>query len=142
GVLGVAIAAVGKSGLLALAPANLPRRADIALDWRVLLSAIGLMVVIGAAFGALVAAEAATGNRVDRLREGTKGSGGRAGRRLRHGLVIVEVAVSVMLLSGAGILGRTFLNLRHQEPGFRSTELLTVQVALPRTTSDFREFAK
>jgi putative ABC transport system permease protein len=142
GALGIAIAAAGKSGLLALAPANLPRRADIALDWRVLASAIGLMLVIGAAFGILVAAEAAGGNRVDRLREGTKGSGGRAGRRLRHGLVVVEVAVSVMLLSGAGILGRTFLNLRNQEPGFRTHDLLTVQAALPRTTSDFREFGK
>jgi putative ABC transport system permease protein len=142
GVIGIAVAAIGKSALLALAPANLPRRADITLDWRVLASAIGLMIAIGAAFGTLVAAEAASGNRVDRLREGVKSSGGRAGRRLRHGLVIVEVAVSVMLLSGAGILGRTFQNLRSQEPGFRTQDLLTLQASLPRTTSDFRQFAK
>jgi putative ABC transport system permease protein len=70
----------------------------------------------------------------DALR-GTPGSGsggrGRAGQRLRNGLVVTELALTLLLLAGAGLMARSFVQLRHVDPGFNPDRLLTLQVALP-----------
>lgn len=140
GTLGVLVAIIGKNALLALAPARLPRVDDVAMNWPVLAGVFGLVVLVGLVFGGLVVWEALRGDRIEGLREGARGSAGRGRRRLRQGLVVVEVAVSVMLLAGAGALGRTFLNLRRVTPGIRTDHVMTAQVSLPLITSDFRQF--
>jgi putative ABC transport system permease protein len=142
GGLGIFLAILGKDALLAMAPDNLPRVDDIAVDWRVLGTVLAVVLAVGVGFGGLVGAEVIAIDHTEALREGAKGSGGRARRRLRHGLVILEVAVSVVLLSGAGVLGRTFQNLRRVDPGFDPAGVLTARVTLPLNTSDFREFPR
>ena len=142
GGLGVVVAGLGKNALLALAPESLPRLDDVAVDWRVLGGVMALVLLVGLGFGALVVSEALQGDQIEALREGSKGSGGRARRRLRQGLVVLEVAVSVVLLAGAGLLGRTFLNLRSVGPGLRTDRVMTAQVSLPLVTSDFRQFPR
>ncbi len=142
GLLGLVVAVVGKGALLAVAPASLPRLDEVAIDWRVLGGVFAVVVLVGLAFGGLVVSEAIQGDQVESLREGSKGSGGRSRRRLRSGLVVLEVAVSVVLLAGAGALGRTFVNLRRVAPGIRTDHVLTAQISLPRLTSDFRQFPR
>lgn len=142
GVLGVLVAAAGKGGLLALAPAALPRTDDVAVDWRVLSAVAALVLLVGIVFGGIVSAEVGSAGPVDRLREGARDSGGRSGRRLRSAMVVLEVATSLLLLAGAGVLGRTFLNLRRVEPGLSADGVLTARVSLPLLTSDFTQFGR
>ena len=142
GALGVVLAGIGKGALLAFAPAGLPRVDDVALDWRILGGILAVVMVVGVGFGLLVSSEAIGGDRAEALREGSRGSGGVGRRRLRNGLVVLEVAVSVVLLAGAGVLARTFQNLRRIEPGFRADSVLVAQLNLPLRSSDFSQFPR
>jgi predicted permease len=142
GLLGVLLAGLGKGVLLALVPANLPRADDIAIDWRVL--GVVALVVLGAGIGfGLVAGGQVAGGGVQGLREGTKGSTGTSRRRLRHILVVGEVALSVILLSGAALLAQSFFNLHRQETGFETRNVLTARVVLPIPANlDFSTFSR
>jgi putative ABC transport system permease protein len=132
GALGVLVAKWGLDALLALAPANLPRTAAIHLDAPVLLASLGLTLVTGIVFGLAPAWLAARVNVNDALKQGTRGSteGGARGR-LRGLLVVVEVAGSLMLLAGAGLLVRSFIQLMQVDPGFTPERATLLRVSLP-----------
>ncbi len=142
GGLGVLVAIVARRALLALAPVALPRLDDIVLDWRLLAGLVLLVLVIGIVLGALVTAETRAADRSVLLRDGARGSEGPGRRRARSGLVVLQVAVSVVLLAGAALLAQTLRNLQNQEPGFSSDRVLTAKPLLPLTTSDFTQFAR
>jgi predicted permease len=128
---GILVAILGVPALLALAPAaGIPRLDEIHIDGLVLAFSLGLGAFVGILFG-LVPALRATGLRVrDSLSFGGRAStGGR--QRLRSFLVISEIAMALVLLTGAGLMIRTFMQIRAVDPGFRTENILTMTVDLP-----------
>ena len=100
----LALASWGTSALVALGPADIPRLADTALDGRVLLATLLLSLVTALVFGLAPAVQGAAADPAEALRAGGRGaSAGRARQRFRIALVISEVALSVVLLVGAGL---------------------------------------
>ena len=128
--LGVLLAVWGKNAMLALVPGDLPRADDVVVDGRVLLAALVAAVTAGAVFGVAAAAAGVRGDLARGLSgsRGAIGAQGRAGRRL---LVGGEVALTLMLLIGAGLLARSFLRLQRVAPGFDPHGALTAGVLMP-----------
>jgi predicted permease len=132
GVLGVAIAAWVVRLLPAIVPANLPRSQGIAVNLPVLLFAVAAAVAVGLALGLLAAWRAACGNPQQALASGGRGNtGAGAGRRLRGLVVAGEISATLVILIGAGLLGRSFLHLVSVSPGFRPEHLVTAEFSLP-----------
>jgi putative ABC transport system permease protein len=129
GLLGLGLARVGVAGLLALAPRDLTQSAAVAIDLRVVMFALGLSLFTGLLFGMAPAVSAARSDLISGLREGTRGSGG--GHGFRNVLVAAEVALSIVLLAGAGLLFRTLAALQSVNPGLDSSNVLTFRVSLP-----------
>jgi putative ABC transport system permease protein len=129
--LALPIAALGFRGLLALAPATLPRADDVALDGRIFV-VVGLVtVLIGVAFGLVTARAAIVANAAAALNGAARSTGSVqrvAGRRL---LAAAEVALSLVLLVGAGLLGLSFVHLQQADPGFDAHHTLAADVTLP-----------
>ncbi len=119
GVLAVFVAEWGVKGLIALAPGNLPRAAGISVDGRALFVTSALAAATAIACGLVPALVALRADSSKTLNDGGRGASESGGaQRLRGGLASVEVAVALLLLSGAGLLGRSFVELRHVRPGF------------------------
>jgi putative ABC transport system permease protein len=129
-VLGVLLAAWGIDALLALSPGSVPRLAEVALDRRVLLFTGLIAVATGVAFGLAPAISESRPQLHGALKEGMYGSSVGRGR-LRGALVVAEVALSLVLLVGAGLMVRSFLALQQVNPGFRPDHALMVRVSLP-----------
>jgi putative ABC transport system permease protein len=132
GVAGLALAFVFHRGLLALAADRIPvpRLQQVTLDLPVLAFTMLLALGTGLLFG-MVPALLASGNTNDALREGGRHGGGPRSRRALGTLVVAEVALSLVLLAGAGLLIRSFMRLQSVDPGFRAGGLLTARVQLP-----------
>lgn len=108
---------------------NVPNLDRVAIDGSVLAFTMLVSLLTGLAFGTLPALRFAGGDAADRLRSGRGDVGG--GTRAWSALVVLEVALAVVLLVGAGLLLRTFLNLNAVDPGFRTHDLMTFSVAMP-----------
>ena len=135
GGLGVLLAAWGTAALVALSPDSLPRAHEIGFDWRVLTFTATIALTTGIVFGLVPAMWASRSDLVGSLKEGSRGT--TAGRgRLRKALVVAEVALSLMLLIGAGLMLRSFSQLRQVNPGFRTDHALTLRVSLPVPSGD------
>ena len=132
GVGGVLLAAAFHRGLLALVAGRIPvpRLDQVALDSTVMIFALGLSLVTGLTFGVLPALFA-TSTVNDALREGGRHGSGPRARRVLGALVIAEVALSLVLLAGAGLLIRSFVALQNVNPGMRTEGVLTARVSLP-----------
>jgi putative ABC transport system permease protein len=111
---------------------SVPNASVINVDWRVLLYSIALMLVTGIVFG-LAPALAASGTDLNEsLRESGANSSAESGRRrLRNGLVISEIALALVLVTGAGLLARTFLSLMQVDLGIDPTNVVTMEIDLP-----------
>jgi putative ABC transport system permease protein len=119
--------------LATLKPEGIPRLGNVTVDATVILFTIGIALVTGLLFG-LVPAFTATRGLNATLKEGGRGAvTTRAGTRVRGGLVVVELALAVMLLAGAGLLMRSFIKLQAVDPGFRPEQALTFELTLPDT---------
>jgi predicted permease len=130
-LLGVLVARWGLSALLALAPEDLPRLQEIAVDARAIAVATGLALLTGIAFG-LAPAFRATGVVLhDPLKDGARGARARP-QRLRGALVVAEIAVALVLLAGAGLLMRTFARLQAVGRGFDPRDAVTMTVTVPQ----------
>ena len=127
-VAGVALGAVGVRVLRASLPADTPRLASITLDGIVLAVCATLAILIGIAFGLAPALLASRADAQDALR-GARGVAGRAGgERTRGTLVVGEVALTLVLVIGAGLMMRTLWSLSHVDAGFRAGGVLTLRV--------------
>lgn len=132
GVAGAILAYAGTPLLVALIPVQLPHWLEFPVDGRVLAFAVFLSLLTSFVFGLIPAIGASKGELVDRLKAGGRGVGvGIRHKLLRNGLVIAEVALSMMLLAGAGLMVRSFLSLRLQNLGYRSDNLLTMTLDYP-----------
>lgn len=133
GVVAVAPAIWGTRILVMFKPENLPRLSEIGVDGRVLGFTLGISILTGLIFG-LVPAWTASRAGGEALKEGGRSAtAGSARQRLRSTFVVVELAVALVLLVGAGLLIKTFWKLRSVEPGFNPDHLLTMRVELPET---------
>jgi putative ABC transport system permease protein len=132
GGAGLALAVAFHRGLLALVADRIPvpRLEQVTVDWTVIAFTMLLALGTGLLFG-LVPALLATNNANDVLREGGRGGTSPRARRALGTLVVAEVALSLVLLTGAGLLIRSFINLQNISPGFRTDGILTARVQLP-----------
>jgi putative ABC transport system permease protein len=130
--VGMALAAAATRVMLALVPGQLPRADDVAVDWRVLGAAALTALVAGVAFGIAAAFHARRAPLAEGLFAGasraTAGTARAAGRRL---LVGTQIALSLVLLVGAGLLSLSFVRLQRVDPGFVPTGAITSQVVFP-----------
>jgi putative ABC transport system permease protein len=131
---GLAVAYWGAGAVRALMPASVPRAEDIGLDWTVLAFTAGVSIGAGALFGFVPALRAMRPNVLEILQDAGRGStGGRLARRLADAMVVAEVALALVLVVGAGLLIRSFVQLTSVDPGFRTSEVVAVHVALPNS---------
>jgi predicted permease len=114
-----------------LHPANLPRLGDIQLDAAVLLFTAAICAVTSVLFGLLPALRAAGTDPQEHLKAGGRGGSDGDRRRARSLLIVAEVALSVMLLVGAGLLIRSFLALQRVDPGYDASDVLTFELSMP-----------
>lgn len=132
GGVGVLLASIGQRAMLLVRPDRLPQLATAAMDARVLIFTTAVSIIITIVFGLSPALTAARVNVVEGLKEGGRAStAGVSRRRVRHLLVVSEVAFSLMLLIAAGLLVRSIARLQSQELGFRSDHLLHAHLYLP-----------
>jgi predicted permease len=133
GVLGGAIAVPGTKLLVTLLPADFPRISDIRVDAPVFLFTFASTIFTGLLFGLTPALNASWTDLRESLHEsGRSATSSRTTLRLRSALVISEITLACSLLIGAGLMLRSFLNLSHTDPGFRSEKVLTATISLPR----------
>ena len=132
GGAGIALAWWGTGALRKIVPASVPRADQIGVDWVVLAFAGAVTVIAGAAFGMMPAWRAMRPNVLAVLQEGGRGAlGSQRGRRASNVLVTIEVALALVLLIAAGLLAQSFARLVSVDPGFRTTGVTAVHVALP-----------
>ena len=138
GLLGLLLGAAAIKPLLALSPATQEARIsgaalpDIGIDGNVLLFAFGVSLLSGVLFGLIPALQAARPNLNDPLKEDSaRSTGSRKGRIARVGLVVVEVAVALLVVTGAALLARSFGGMIAADPGFRPEGVTTLKLSLP-----------
>jgi predicted permease len=127
--LGMGLAASGLNLLKVVLPADTPRLAEVSLDWRVLGFAAALAVIAAMIFGLAPAFHAARLTLTDSLKSGTRGGSAAGAQRVRRALVVGEVALAAMLVAASGVLIRSFWNLSHVNPGFRSERVVTMRIS-------------
>jgi putative ABC transport system permease protein len=131
GVIGLLLARWSVKSLVALNP-NLPRASEISVDARVMLFTLGVSVITGLVFGLAPALQTSRTNLQETLKDGSRsGTSDMAGRSVRRALVVAEVALSLTLLVGAGLLIRSVAKLQGVDPGFDPKNVLTFDLALP-----------
>ena len=131
GVLGLILAFGGNRLLLAFSPHNVPRMDEIGIDYRVLVFALAVSVLTSLLFGIIPALRTSKPDLQEGLKEGTQGLWGLGGRGIFKVVVVSEVALAVVLLTGAGLLVKSFRQLRAVSPGFDPENVVTMQIALP-----------
>ncbi len=132
GVLGVLLAYWGIQLLIGFGPDNIPRLSEISIDLRVLAFTFGISLLTGVLFGMIPALQASRPDLNDALKEGSRGSTGARSRTLRNVFVVTEVALALVLLIGAGLMIRSFMQLQSVETGFNPENVLTMRAQLPK----------
>jgi putative ABC transport system permease protein len=131
GALGLLLSRWGVKLIIAISPNTIPRSREINLDTRVVVFTIGVSVLTGVLFGIVPSLQASKPDLNETLKEAGRGSTG-SRHLFRSGLVVSEVALTMVLLIGAGLMIRSFYRLLQVNPGFNYDHLLTFNVALPQ----------
>ena len=132
GGLGVLGAFSGVAGLVALAPADLPRLDSVSINIPVLLFAFLLSTAVAAGLGVFTALRATSGNVRAGLGEGGRGqAGSQSSQRIGQGIVAAQIAITLVLVVGAGLLERSLMKVLAVDPGFRVDKIVTMDVSLP-----------
>ncbi|HVG18824.1 MAG TPA: ABC transporter permease, partial [Blastocatellia bacterium] len=132
GVAGLLISIWGLDILIALSPSDIPRLDQIGVDARVMAFTLGVSLLTGFIFGLAPALQASKPDLNDSLKEGGRGSAGSIhGSRVRNLLVVCEIALSLVLLIGAGLMIRSFIRLQTFDMGFNPNNLVTMRIQLP-----------
>ncbi len=130
--LGLILSVWGVDLMLTALPNEIPYWINFDFDWRVIAFAIGTGTISSFLFGSLPALHASRSNLVEDLKEGGRSSaGGLKGQRVRSALVVAEVALALILLIGAGLMMRSFMNLQRTDIGVDPSKTLTFRVGLP-----------
>src|SRR5882724_3528078 len=132
GGLGVLGAFWGVAGLISLAPQNLPRLDSVSISIPVLVFALPLSTAVAAGLGVFTAARATSGDLREGLLEGGRGQAGSQGsQRVGRVIVAAQIAITMVLVVGAGLLGRSLMKVLDVNPGFRVDQIVTMDVSLP-----------
>ena len=131
GALGLALARAGVQTIVRLYPDSLPRTSEVSVDPAVLLFTMAISIGTGALFGLAPLMHTRMKALTAALKEGGVKTAGTARHFVRRGLVVAEIALAVMLVTGAGLLLRTVYNLTNVDAGFDRSRLVTFQMALP-----------
>ncbi|HEU4712827.1 MAG TPA: ABC transporter permease [Pyrinomonadaceae bacterium] len=130
GGLGLLLAIAGVAAVKAFLPPDFPRVNEIGMDWRVLGFTLGASMLTGFLFGLAPALHVSKTDVQEAMKENSRGTVGSAGRtNLRNALIVAEVALSVVLLAGAGLLFRSFLRLQAVNTGFTPQQVLTAKLS-------------
>lgn len=135
GLVGLLLSYFCLQGIRSLGAASVPRLHEIGIDWRVMLFTMAISVVAGAIFGLAPALRMSSLDLHGSLKDASRGSAGASavwarGQNLRRLLVVGELALSVMLLVGAGLLIRSFSHLQNVSPGFNAANVLTLELTM------------
>jgi putative ABC transport system permease protein len=137
GTLGILLAIWGVDALVALAPPNLPRLDDVSVSLPVLAFALGLALFVAVGLGTATALRSTAADPQTALAEGTRGAAGSlASQRLARILVGVQLAVTLVLLAGAGLLGRSLLRVLSVDAGFRTSNIVTMELEVPQSATE------
>ena len=132
GALGVLGAFSGVRGLLSLAPQDLPRLDSIAVNVPVLMFAFSLSAAVAVGLGIFTAVRATSGDVREALSEGGRSqSGSQSSERVGRIIVASQIAITLVLVIGAGLFGRSLMKVLEVDPGFRVDHIVTMDVALP-----------
>jgi putative ABC transport system permease protein len=134
GLAGMLVANWALDLLVGAAPENLPRLGDIALDWRVGVFAFAATLAVGVLFGLAPALSTSRPNVNVDLKDGGRTGTSRTGGR--NAMVVAQVALALVLLIGAGLMLVSFARLRAVDPGFRTTDLVTIELMVPLSRYD------
>ncbi len=129
--LGLLFAGWGVDLMLAGLPNEVPYWLQFDFDWRIFLFAAGIGAFSSFLFGLIPAIQASRPHLIDALKEGGRTGGGAKGQHIRHSLVVAEVALSLVLLIGAGLMMRSFLKIQQTEIGVDPSNTLTFRVGFP-----------
>jgi putative ABC transport system permease protein len=142
GLCGILVAQWGLSAMLTVAPASLPRAAEISLDGRVLCFTLGITILTSTLIGLAPAYSASRADIQECLKMGGRTQSWSTRNRMGSGVVVSQIALTLMLLVGAGLMTRSFQNLMKVDPGFDTENLLTFQLMMELTEGfDGRERA-
>ena len=131
GTLGLLLASGGISAAKRLSPASIPRLDQVALDYPVLVFTFGLSAITGVLFGLAPALRLSRANLQECLKAGGRIGGAEMRKSARSALVVSEVALALVLLSGAGLLVKSFWRLLEVRPGFNPESVLAARINLP-----------
>ena len=134
GLLGVAVAEAGIQAVHAFGPANVPRLDESHLNFAALAFTLGLATLTGILFGLFPALQISRGQFNRNLKESARVSASSSQRRVSSSLVIGEIAMSLALLAGAGLLLKSFWRLIHVSPGFQPNHVVTTRLSLPMSS--------
>jgi predicted permease len=130
GVIGVLAARWGVDALVALAPKNLPRLDSVSLNFPVLLFAVALCIFLAVSLGVFAAVRATLGDLREALGDGGREqAGGQRAQRFGRTIVAGQLAITLILLVGAGLLGRSLMRVLSIDPGFRTEHVISIDVA-------------
>jgi putative ABC transport system permease protein len=138
GALGLVLAWAGQRMLIALAPSSIPRLDEIAVDWALVAYTLAISILTGIVFGLVPALRGAREAPAEALKEAGKTTQPGGSRRMRRTLVVAEVALAVVMLSGAGMMLRSLVNLQSNEVGFDTRNVFTAKVSPSRQYDETR----
>jgi putative ABC transport system permease protein len=133
GAIGLLLSVWLKDMIVAFSPGDIPRLDEIGLDWRVLGFAGGITLLTSLLTGLAPALQSSKPNLTSSLKEGGQKGGVGQGGRMRGALVIVEIALALALVVGAGLMIRSFRQLQQVDPGFDPNNVLSLSVSLPES---------
>jgi putative ABC transport system permease protein len=140
GALGVLLSFWGVDLLLSLNQQSLPRMSEIGVDARAVAFTLGLSLLIATVLGLVPSLRFSTRDLETSLRETGSGARGYAGQRLRSLLVVAQMALTLILLVGAGLLGKSFYRLLQVDPGFRTESAVAMELSLPNPRMDEKRY--
>jgi putative ABC transport system permease protein len=140
GALGVLLSFWGVDLLLGLNRQSLPRMSEIGVNARAVAFTLGLSLLVAAVLGVVPLLRFSSRDLETSLREAGTGARGYAGRHLRSVLVVAQMALTLILLVGAGLLGKSFYRLLQIDPGFRTESAVAMELSLPNPRRDAQRY--